>query len=65
MPAFRNQDVTENLIIATASELSVDNMMSTVNATIWNEACDKVYGDMVAEGLLTTAEQVKNYRVSV
>ena len=64
MPAFRNQDVTENLIQATADDMST-SILTGDNAAIWNKACDKVYGDMVADGLLTTAEQVKSYKVSV
>lgn len=64
MPAFRNEDVTENLIQATADEMSTSTL-SGGNAIIWNKACDKVYGDMVADGLLNTAEQVKNYRVEI
>ena len=63
MPAFRNEDVTENLIMDTANNMEQE--LTGESAVIWNKACDKVYGDMVAEGLLSTAEQVKNYRVPV
>lgn len=64
MPAFRNQDVTENLIKTTADEMSTTNLTGD-DAAIWNKACDKVYGDMIADGLLTTADMVKNYRIKV
>jgi hypothetical protein len=64
MPAFRNQDVVQNLIRAEADANST-TILTGENAVVWNKACDKVYGDMVADGLLQSAEQVKTYKIVI